>query len=210
MTATALSAQTQSWSRVARGTSLPAGVWASGYLFFRTSDSTLHASNGTTWRQLNKTREVIDLRADDWTGTSANGAAIDTVADIPIKLFDGTTAETLTVDLLLPDWFANIDSLVLEVGINSTAGDSAAFAFQWLGRAFNEALTAAYSTALRDTVDLGTTANVTKRMLISGSFTNLAAKDRMKMKLFRDPSISNNATGDVYLIAGRLYGKSLR
>lgn len=205
-----LAQQPQNWSRVARGTSLPATVWPSGYLYFRTADSTLHSSTGTTWRQINKVRDIIELRAEEWIGTSANGAQVDTVSDLAVMLFDTATAETLSTSIFLPDWFSSIDSLVIEIGANSTAGDSASFGVQWLGRAFNESLTTAYSAALRDTVDLGTTANAMKRMLISGSFTNLAAKDRVKLKVFRDTSIANDEAGDVYFIAMRVYGKGLQ
>lgn len=42
-------AQTQVWSTIATGSSLPSNVPRSGYLFFRTSDSTVHVSTGLSW-----------------------------------------------------------------------------------------------------------------------------------------------------------------
>lgn len=47
--ASAQAQQQQLWSTIARGTSLPSNVPRSGYLFFRTSDSTFFISSGVTW-----------------------------------------------------------------------------------------------------------------------------------------------------------------
>ena len=44
--------QTPAWSTIAIGSSLPSNVSRSGYNFFRTSDATLHISDGASWKRI--------------------------------------------------------------------------------------------------------------------------------------------------------------
>lgn len=149
------------------------------------------------------------LPAAGWAGTAANAPALDTVAYIIGYQFDKATAETLTVDFELPSVFSTISSINVEVINPNTAGDSAAFSVAWLGRADGEDMTAAFSSALSDTIDLGTTQDARKILTITGSFTNLAANDRLILKLWRDPSISDDVDSDVFLTEVKVNGVGL-
>lgn len=149
------------------------------------------------------------LPAAGWAGTAANAPALDTVAYIIGYQFDKAIAETLTVDFELPAVFSTISSINVEVINPNTAGDSVAFSVAWLGRADGEDMTVAFSSALSDTIDLGTIKDARKILTIAGSFTNLAANDRLILKLWRDPSISNDVDSDVFLTEVKVNGVGL-
>lgn len=61
--ATGYAQQRQIWSTVARGSSLPSNLPVARYLFFRTSDSTLYVSTGTSWLLLQSSVSGGDITA---------------------------------------------------------------------------------------------------------------------------------------------------
>lgn len=170
-----------------------------------TLDSTFMVfANGSILR-----RDTKPLPAGSWLATASNGAALSSSNYIPTYAFDTATAETLTVDFALPPNFIQISNVEIEVISPNTDGDSVGFAIAWLGRAADEAFNVAFSSALSGQIDLGTTANVRKILTISGTFSNLAASDRIILKLWRDPSVANDVAADVHLVEVRVNGNGL-
>lgn len=154
-------------------------------------------------------RDTKQLPAGAWLATASNGAALSSSNYMVTYAFDTATAETLTVDFALPPNFMQITSVEIEVISPNTDGDSVGFAIAWLGRAADEALNVAFSSPLSGQIDLGTTANVRKILTISGTFDNLAASDRLILKLWRDPSVDNDVAADVHLVDVRVNGNGL-
>lgn len=154
-------------------------------------------------------RDTKQLPAGAWLATASNGAALSSSNYIVTYAFDQTTAETLTVDFALPPNFGMINNVEIEVISPNTDGDSVGYAVAWLGRAADEAFDVAFSSALSGQIDLGTTANVRKILTISGTFSNLAASDRIIFKLWRDPSVDNNVAADVHFVDMRVNGSGL-
>lgn len=154
-------------------------------------------------------RDTKPLPAGAWLATASNGAALSSSNYIVTYAFDQTTAETLTVDFALPPNFGMINNVEIEVISPNTDGDSVGYAVAWLGRAADEAFDVAFSSALSGQIDLGTTANVRKILTISGTFSNLAASDRIIFKLWRDPSVDNNVAADVHFVDMRVNGAGL-
>lgn len=194
---------------------LPAGMRIEGgKLILESPLDTLQLDITAIFNMSVVSNDILDIAAAAWVGTPANSASGDTLNGyIPIKDFDTVTAETLMIDFKLPSYFAIIDSIQLETGTGSTAGDSGALAFKWLGVASGESWptnTSTFSAALADTLDFGTTANQRKIMTISGDFSAIFANDRFIGKLYRDPSISNDVAADIYLVAAIFYGRGLR
>jgi len=206
--ATALSAQTQNWSRIARGTSLPAKAWSSGYLFFRTADSTLYASTGLTWVRI-PNQSLLDIPAADMlSNTAADSASDSTVYYQPVKMF--ALGDTATFSFVISENFASIDSIVALAATGSALGDSAAFALQIKQFAIGNTLGGAFNAAVIDTVDLGTTANAIKRFAFTG-FGSISLKARRIIvgKIWR--SACDNSTGSgVYILRLLIYGIGLR
>lgn len=153
--------------------------------------------------------DTKQLPAGAWLATASNGAALSSSNYIVTYAFDQTTAETLTVDFALPPNFGMINNVEIEVISPNTDGDSVGYAVAWLGRAADEAFDVAFSSALSGQIDLGTTANVRKILTISGTFSNLAASDRIIFKLWRDPSVDNNVAADVHFVDMRVNGAGL-
>lgn len=170
-----------------------------------TLDSTMMVfANGSILR-----RDTKPLPAGSWLATASNGAALSSSNYIPTYAFDTATAETLTVDFALPPNFIQISNVEIEVISPNTDGDSVGFAVAWLGRAADEAFNVAFSSPLSGQIDLGTTANVRKILTISGTFSNLAASDRIIFKLWRDPSVDNDVATDVHFVEMRVNGNGL-
>jgi parallel beta-helix repeat protein len=158
-------------------------------------------------------RDEIEIPAAAWVGTPANSAAFDTLGSyLLVQQFDQTTAESLVVDIALPANFESLDSVKVEVGTGDTAGDSAAFAMNVVGIADGESWQPGagdFGSAFADTLDMGTTANVKKTMTIVGPLPLVAAGDRIIVKMWRDPSISNDVAADVYVVSVVFFGIGL-
>ena len=143
-----------------------------------------------------------------WFPPSLYGADLDTI-DLreEVYLFDGTTNEQLFLKMRLPDWFTSMDSVEVIVSATSTAGDSVSFQISYYARTFGEPTGGGLSNTLADTVDLGTSANTSTRLKISGTFSNLSAGDEVIWRLLRDTSIPNNESGDVIFHGAVFYFK---
>lgn len=114
-----------------------------------------------------------------------------------VYTFDTTTAETLYVKYLIPNTFTSVDSLTIWASVNSTAGDTVKFVADWLARDDTEVISGAVGGNLSVTRDLGTTALVQHRLTITGSFTGIAAGDVLLVRIYRDPSATNDVAADV-------------
>ncbi len=135
-----------------------------------------------------------------WFPSTANGADYAVLnSREEVYAFDTTTAETLYVKYLIPGTFTSVDSLTLWVSANSTAGDSVKFIADWLARDDTETIGGAVGGALSVIKDLGTTALVQHRLTITGSFTGIAAGDILLVRVYRDPSVTNDVAVDVNL-----------
>lgn len=152
----------------------------------------------------------LELYANVWTPTGSNGAATGTVSYIPTYDFDTATAETLTIDFRVPSYFSSVDSMQLEVACATPAGDSISFKIQHRDIASTELYTGAFGDTQTFIKDLGSTAS--SRILISmtTALTGIAADDRVILKLYRDPSISNDVGVDGKFVGLYVYGKGLK
>lgn len=151
----------------------------------------------------------ITLPAGAWLATTTNGAALSSSNYIVTYAFDQATAETIAIDIQLPQKFGSISYVEIEVISPNTDGDSVGFVLAWLGRAEGESFSTAFSTPLSGQIDLGTVSQARKTLVISGNFSNLEPNDRMILKLWRNPNISNDIAADVHFVGMRVYGKRL-
>jgi hypothetical protein len=151
----------------------------------------------------------LEMPAAAFLGTPANGATDGIVGYLSIKNFDTATAETMTVDIVLPKYWSSIDSIQIDAGTADTAGDSVSYAVQWYGAAANAAAGGTFSTAVRDTIDMGTSADFRKILSYTSTIagTGLAPNARVTWKVWRDPSIAHDVAADVYIRGMRLFGK---
>lgn len=156
-------------------------------------------------------KRVRDISAAAWIGTTSNGATDAIQNYVTIKNFDTATAETLTVDFVLPPYWSSVDSVQIDCGTSDTAGDSAQFALVWKAAADGAVLSGAFSSAVTAVRDFGTTAHVRKVLSFTSSIsgTGLAANARVIWKLYRDPSVSNDVAADVYVRGARFFGKGI-
>lgn len=154
----------------------------------------------------------LDISAAAWIGTTANGATDAVVSYVPVKNFDTATAETLTVDFVLPTYWSSIDSVQIDCGTSDTAGDSAQFALLWRGIADGGVVAGAFSSAVTAVRDFGATAHVRKVLSFTSAITGtgLAANARVIWKLYRDVSVGNDIAADVYLRGVRFFGKGIK
>ena len=154
--------------------------------------------------------DVLELHADTWQATAANGAATALSDYIPVRDFDASTAETLTVDLRIPSYFGGIDSMQLEVKVNSTAGDSISFVVSHRDVNITETYAGVFADSKTFVGDLGTTANVNVRLSVATALTGIAANDRIIFKIYRDVAIANDVVADGRFVGLYLFGRGLK
>lgn len=164
------------------------------------------AANGTGGSSL----QIIDLYADAWKRTQLNGPGNGSVGYWPTYDFDTATAETLTVNIVIPPTYTSLDSMHLFASCNSTAGDSLSYKVQHRDVAANETIVGAFGDTQTFISDMGTTANVLIRMRMTTGLTGIAGGDIVTFKLYRDPSISNDVAVDGQFINLRLFGVGIK
>ena len=164
------------------------------------------ASNGTGGSSL----QIIDLYSDAWKRTQLNGPGNGTVGYWPTYDFDTATAETLTINIVIPPSFTSLDSMHLFATCNSTAGDSLSFKIQHRDVAAGEAIVGVFGDTQTFLADMGTTANVLTKMRMTTGLTGIAGGDIVTFKLYRDPSISNDVAVDGQLVNVRLFGVGIK
>lgn len=197
--------QTQSWSRISRGTNLPSKIWPVGYLYFRTSDSTLAASSGASWIKF-PSEQMIELNADDLIQTTADSASDTTAFFMKAKIF--TLGDTVTFSFGVPSRFIKINSIVLIGGTTSATGDSAAFSLRLKQVATDSSYSRSFIAAKIDSTDLGA-GNIQKEWTFS-SFTSFTAGLRSTFigKFWRS-ACTNNAAAKVYVFKVFIFGVGL-
>ena len=149
------------------------------------------------------------LPASAWLSAAANGATDSTVSYIPAKSFSASTAETLSVDFILPRTTSVLDSIIIYAAVNQTTGDSLSFDGKIRAVALTGAINSVAFTGLdAATVDMGATANAPKRFAFAISSTS--GVKRVTVVIWRDPSIANDQSGRGYIVDAYARGKALR
>jgi hypothetical protein len=146
-------AQTQVWSTIAVGSSLPANVPRVGYMFFRTSDSTTHISTGKIWELVNSNFTSSLPNSIEFLGTTLSGAADSTMHDVPSKQL--ATGDSAFFDFRVSKKFTALDSIVIYTVTPSTTGDSMALSIKVKKINGAGSTSAAYNAATIDTTDMG-------------------------------------------------------
>lgn len=200
-----LIAQTQSWSRIARGTNLPASVWGSGYLYFRTSDSTLFISTGKVWVP-HSPQNFIAIYAENLRSNTADSAADTTAFYMPAKFF--ATGDTVTFSFSAGLRFTSLDSIIIIGGTTSSLGDSAAFAVNIKQVAIDSSYTEAFSATKIDTVDLGA-GNIQKQWKLTSFGTLIKNKRALFTGRIWRSACANDAAARVYIFAVWIFGVGL-
>jgi hypothetical protein len=201
----AFAQQTESWSRISRGVNLPTKIWPSGYLYLRTSDSTLAFSTGLNWVKL-PSEQMIEFSANDLIQTVADSAIDTTAFYMSAKLF--ALGDTVSFSFAVPSRFVKINSIVLVGGTTSLDGDSAAFSLQLKQVAADSAYTRSFGAAKKDTTDLGA-GNVQREWSFS-SFGGLTAGLRSTIvgRLWRSATANATLSG-VYIVKVFIFGVGL-
>jgi hypothetical protein len=180
-------------------------------------DSTGWQDDGTTVRTVTRSDGVVkydmlDIPANAWTSTATNGATDTTLFYMPSKSFSNTTAETIFVDISIPKYFVSFDSVQLDAYIGISSGDSTGWAMNHKDVADGETFASvAFSSTINFTSrDMGTTVNLRKVIKMTTAVSGIAANDVVRVKLWRDVGVANNAPARSKLRGIRFYGVGIK
>lgn len=153
-------------------------------------------------------QEITSFDAIAWFPPADSGAVLDTLANQleVLDFYHNTDSTHAVLTWQVPSYFNSIDSAEVWVITPNGAGDSTAWALSYKALTEDEPYTASYTVAGRDTIDLGVTSNVYKKLTITG-FSGIVGGDIVDFLLLMDNTISNQVQAAVHLRSVRFFWK---
>lgn len=134
-----------------------------------------------------------------WFPPADSGAVVDTLGNKleVLNFYHNTDSTTAILSWHITETsFTSLDSVQIWILTPNGAGDSTSFGINYRAVTIDEPYNVALTEAGRDTIDLGVTANVYKKLVITG-FSGLAVGDVVDFELFMDNTISDQVQAAV-------------